>query len=162
MKKMILTSILALTFSVALVSGVMAQQAPAPAQTAPAETSKIEKFGGVITKTDEANKDVSVQFHKDKMTFSSGENMKIKEGNKEIPFSNLKTGMWASVQYQKEGDKLMAQSMRVTMPKMVAKKETSSEATKATPPESTNTNPSSNKTETKYHHLSRHCPRVTP
>jgi len=129
---------LALAISVAFVSGVMAQQNPVQTATAgttkaPAETAKLEKFSGVINKVDEATKDVLVQFHKEKMTFSLGDQTKIMEGKKELPFTDLKKGLWASVEYKKEGDKLMAESMSVSMPKVTAKKETPSEVTKVNP-----------------------------
>ena len=137
MKKTILTSIFALAISVAFVSGVMAQEKPAPAQTAPVEAAKMEKFNGVIVKVDEMAKDILVQFHKEKLTLSSGEHTKIVEGKKELSFSDLKNGLWASVEYKKEGDKLMAESISVSMPKVVAKKETPSEVTKGNPSEKT-------------------------
>ena len=137
MKKTILTSLLALAISVAFVSGVMAQEKPAPAQTVPVGAAKMEKFNGVIVKVDEATKDVLVQFHKEKMTFSSGEHTKIMEGRKEMPFSDLKKGLWASAEYKKEGDKLMAESISVSMPKVMAKKETPSEVKKENPSEKT-------------------------
>ena len=141
MKKTILTSILALAISVAFVSGVMAQQNPAPAKAAPVEATKMEKFRGVIEKVDDTAKDVLVEFHKEKMTFSLGDHTKIVEGKKEMPFSDLKKGMWASVKYKKEGEKLMAESMHVSMPKMPVKKENPSEKVstpeKATPSEKT-------------------------
>jgi Cu/Ag efflux protein CusF len=134
MKQTILMTIVALAVSIAFVSGVMAQQKPAPQVTTPQET-KLEKFSGVVEKVDEATKDVLVQSHKEKMTFSLGEHTKIMEGKKEMPLSDLKKGMWASVEYKKEGDKLLAESMHVSMPKMPAKKENPSE--KATPSEKT-------------------------
>lgn len=137
MKKTLLTSILALAISVAFVSGVMAQQKPAPAQTAPVEATKMEKFKGVIEKVDEATKDVLVQFHKEKMTFSLGDHTKIMEGKKELPFTDLQKGMWASVEYKKEGNTLMAESMGVSMPKVMAKKEAPSEVKKENPSEKT-------------------------
>ncbi len=121
--------------SVAFVSGAMAQQKPAPATT-PQET-KLEKFSGVIEKVDEATKDVLVQLHKEKMTFSMGDKTKIIEGKKELPFTDLKKGMWASVEYQKEGNKLLAQSISVSMPKVEAKKEIPSEVKKENPSEKT-------------------------
>ena len=127
MKKAILTSIFALAISVAFVSGVMAQEKPAPAQTAPVEAAKMEKFNGVIVKVDEMAKDVLVQFHKEKMTFSMGDHTKIMEGKKELPFTDLKKGMWASLDYKKVGDKFMAESVSVSMPKEMVKKETPSE-----------------------------------
>jgi Cu/Ag efflux protein CusF len=134
MKKTILMSLVALAVSVAFVSGVMAEQKPAPQATTAQET-KLEKFRGVVEKVDEATKDVLVQFHKEKMTFSMGDHTKIMEGKKELPFTDLKKGMWVSVGYKKEGNKLVADSMHVSMPKMPAKKENPSE--KATPSEKT-------------------------
>ncbi|MFB3885684.1 MAG: hypothetical protein ACE144_10690 [Thermodesulfobacteriota bacterium] len=149
MNKRMLTSLLALGLSVVFVSGVMAQEKPAPAQTAPVEAAKMEKFNGVIVKVDEATKDVLVQFHKEKMTFSSGEHTKIVEGRKELPLSDLRKGMWASVEYKKEGEKLVAESIHVSMPKVAAKKETPSEMKKETPPDVNKENPSGKTTETK-------------
>jgi len=140
MKKTILMSIVALVVSFAFVSGVMAEQKPVP-QAATTQETKLEKFSGVVEKVDEATKDVLVQFHKEKMTFSTGEHTKIMEGKKEMPFSDLKKGMWASVEYKKEGDKLMAESMHVSMAKMPVKKENPSEKVstpeKAAPSEKT-------------------------
>ncbi len=126
MKKTLLTSILALAISVAFVSGVVAESKPAP-QTTNAQETKLEKFSGVVEKVDQANKDVLVEFHKEKMTFSLDDHAKILEGKKEMPFSDLKKGMWAFVQYKKEGDQLLAESMHVSMSKMPAKKENPSE-----------------------------------
>jgi len=133
MKKTILTSILALAISVAFVSGVMAQEKAAPVQTPAPQESKVEHFNGVIVKVDEATKDALVQFHKEKMTFSLGDKTKIMEGKKELPFTDLKKGMWASLDYKKVGDKFMAESVSVSMPKMVVKKETPPEVMKENP-----------------------------
>ena len=49
----------------------------------------------------------------------------------------MKRGMWASVGFKKEGNTLMAESMRVSMPKVMAKKETPSEVKKENPSEKT-------------------------
>jgi len=137
MKKTILMSLFTLAISVALVSGVMAQQKPAPAPVSTPQETKLEKFSGVVEKVDEASKDVLVQFHKEKMTFSMGDHSKIMEGKKEMSLSDLKKGMWASVEYKKEGEKLMAESISVSMPKVMAKKETPSEVKKENPSEKT-------------------------
>ena len=137
MEKILGMSIVALAVSVALVSAGMAQQKPAPTQTTPAQETKLEKFSGAIEKVDEAGKEVLVQFHKEKMTFSMGDHTKIMEGKKEVPFTDLKKGMWASVEYKKEGNKLLAESMHVSMSKMPAKKETPSEVKKENPSEKT-------------------------
>jgi Cu/Ag efflux protein CusF len=135
MKRSSLTSLFALAISLAFVSGVMAQQKPAPAQTAPAEAAKLEKYNGVIEKVDGATKDLLVQFHKEKMTFSLGDHTKIMEGKKELSFTDLKKGMWASVEYKKEGNKLMAGLISVGTSKGPAKKEARAEMKKENPSE---------------------------
>jgi hypothetical protein len=71
------------------------------------------------------------------MTLSLDEHTKILEGKKEVPFTDLKKGMWASVQYKKEGNKMLAESMHVSMSKMPAKKENPSEVKKENPSEKT-------------------------
>jgi Cu/Ag efflux protein CusF len=136
MKKTILASILALAISVAFVSGVMAESKPAP-QATTAQGTKLEKFSGVVEKVDQATKDVLVEFHKEKLTFSLDDHTKIMEGKKEMPFTDLKKGMWASVEYKKEGNKLLVESMHVSMSKMPREKETPSEVKKENPSEKT-------------------------
>jgi hypothetical protein len=116
----------ALALSVAFVSGVMAQQQSSPTPAATTPVSKVEKFNGVIVKVDEATKDALLQFHKQKMTFSFGDQTKIAQGNKALTFNDLKKGQWASVEYRKEGNKLIAETVHVSMP-IVAKKENPSE-----------------------------------
>jgi Cu/Ag efflux protein CusF len=133
-EKTILMRIVVLAISVVFVSGVMAIQKPVPQATTTQE-NKLEKFSGVVEKVDEASKDVLVQFHKEKMIFSLGDHTKIVEGKKELPLSDLKKGMWASVEYKKEGNILLADSIHVSMSKMPAKKENPSE--KGTPSEKT-------------------------
>lgn len=126
MKRTIQMSIVALAISVAFVSGVFAQQQSSSTSAATTQVSRLERFNGVIVKVDEATKDALVQFHKEKMTFSFGDQTKIAEGSKALTFNDLKKGLWASIKYRKEGDKLMAEKVRVSMP-MVAKKESPSE-----------------------------------
>ena len=135
MRKTIGMGIIALAISVAFVSGVMAQQKPAAAPVTTSQESKLEKFSGVVEKVNEATKDVLVQYHKDKMTFSLGDKTRITEGKKEMTLGDLKKGMWASVEYKKEGEKLMAQTINVSMSKVEAKKETPSEVKKENPSE---------------------------
>ncbi len=152
----VLMGIVAVVVSLFFVTAVMAQQqksvqtptAPqeskAPAASTqesktsalPPQESKLEKFSGVVEKVDPGTKDVLVQFHKDKMTFSLSDKTKIMEGKKELPFSDLKKSMWASVEYKKEGDKLMASMVSVNSPKEMTKKEMSA------PPEVKKENPS--------------------
>jgi hypothetical protein len=102
-----------------------AQQKPAAAMAAPMET-KLEKFNGVVTNVDMAKKDFVVQYHKNKMSFSVGDNTKLFEGRKELKLSDLNKGLWASVEYQKEGNQTLAQSIHVS-PVRMAKNTVSSE-----------------------------------
>ena len=128
MSKM-LVSLFALAISVALVSGAFAKQQASSAPGATAPVSRLERFNGVIVKVDEGTRDAVVQFHKEKMTFSFGDQTKIAEGSKALAFNDLKKGQWASIGYRKEGDKLMAERVHVSMPLVakVAKKENPSE-----------------------------------
>jgi Cu/Ag efflux protein CusF len=139
LKKQLLMSFVALAFSVVFVSGGMAQQNPAATQPASVQ-AKMEKFNGVIEKVDQMNKEFVAQFHKETMTFSVGEHTKFMEVTKSLPFSDLKKGMWASVEYQKEGTKMVANLVNVSMPKTEAKPATSvqsKEMKKENPPEKT-------------------------
>ena len=61
-----------------------------------------------------AKKDVVVQYHKDKMSFSVGDKTTFFEGKKELKLADLKTGLWASVEYTKEGNQMFAQSIHVS------------------------------------------------
>ncbi len=168
MKGSLLTLFMAV-ITLAFVSGVMAQEsatpaapstspapstsaAPAtsaPAAPAPMQESKAETFHGIITKVDESNKDFMVQYHKDKMSFALAENAKIMEGKKGLSFSDLKKGLWASIQYKKEGEKMVASMVRVSQPMMPEKKEGMSEKKEtpseqpATPSSTPSTSPSS-------------------
>jgi Cu/Ag efflux protein CusF len=119
MNKTILTSIAALAISVAFVSVGIAQQAPAAApksaaaQPAPAKAN-WEKVRGVIENVNEAAKEITVQTQKEKMAFSVGEQTKISEVTTKLPFSDLKKGMPVTVEYKKEGPKLLAEWIDVT------------------------------------------------
>ena len=117
MKKTILMSIVALAVSVAFVSGVMAEQKPAR-QATTAQGTKLEKFSGLVEKVDEANKDFAVDLHQQRMTFYLDKYSRITEANERLPFADLTTGtpydwLWASVRYEKEGGKLMAERINV-------------------------------------------------
>ncbi len=126
MKRSILTSLFVVAVSAFFVSGVMAQlsAAPtAPTTTAPAPAKeKMEKFRGKIEKVDPSTKELVVQRKDETLTFSVGDNTKIMEGKKEASFSDLKAGERIFVRYSKEGDKLMAQAIRVGHPRAEKKK----------------------------------------
>jgi hypothetical protein len=127
MKKGIFVGILGLAVSLMFVSGVMSQEKAATATAAPAQAMKIEKFHGVVENVDMAKNDVVVQYHKDKMSFSVGDKTKLFEGKKELKLSDLNKGLWASVEYQKEGNQMLAQSIYVS-PVKQAKNTSSSKA----------------------------------
>jgi hypothetical protein len=139
MNETILMSIVALAISVAFVSVGMAQQTPAAGQkpaTAQASAAAVqkpvsaqtfpakenwEKVRGTVEKVDEATKEVTVQTQKDKMmTFSVGEHSYITEVTTGMPLSTLKKGMEVTVEYAKEGNKLMGKWIDVHMGKAEA------------------------------------------
>lgn len=113
MKRTVLMGIIALMISFAFVSGVMAQQKPAATPAPAAQQSKLEKFSGMVEKVDSAKKEVFVKQGKEEMTFSLGEKAKIMEGKKELSLNDLKKGANVSVEYTKEGTKLIAESISV-------------------------------------------------
>jgi len=119
MKRAIWMGMFALMMSVAFVSGAMAQQKPATTPPPAAQQSKLEKFSGTVEKVDSAKKEVFIKMNKEEMTFSLGEKAKITEGKKELSLNDLKKGMNVSVEYTKEGNKLIAESINVS-PKNVS------------------------------------------
>ena len=136
-KVLVLVVLLAL---VAFVSGAMAQQkpaekpAPAPAPAKPAEKAKVEKFSGAVQKVDEMAKTVVVKGKTKEMTFALDEKTKITKAGKAMPLSNLKEGMQVSVQYKKDGDKMIATAIKAAVPKPAPKKEPAKPAAKPEEP----------------------------
>ena len=135
MKKMIL--LVALITVIAFVSGVMAQQKPAekaaapavakPAATAPAPAEKpkavkAEKFAGAVEKIDEAAKTIVVKDKKGEKTFAIDDKTKITKAGKDMPFAEVKKGMNVSVEYKKDGDKMVAVAIKVAAPKATKEK----------------------------------------
>jgi hypothetical protein len=127
MKKMILLVVM-LTL-VAFVSGVMAQPKPAPAKpastAAPAAAAKLEKFSGAIEKVDEKAIEVKGKVKKEEKTlaFATDDKTKITKGKETLSFADLKKGMNVSVEYKKDGDKMVAAAIKVSAPKAAPKKE---------------------------------------
>lgn len=118
LKKNLMISFVALMVSISLVSAGFAQQKPVAPQpvaaSQPADTqARLEKFSGVIEKVDPATKEFIAQFHKGTMTFSVGEKTKFMEGSIKLTFSDLKKGDWASIEYQREGTKLVANMVKI-------------------------------------------------
>jgi len=133
MKKMILLVVM-LTM-VAFVSGVMAQQKPAPEKPAaapapapkPAPPAKLEKFSGAIEKVDAMAKAIEVKGKVKKeaktLTFAADDKTKITKGKDTLSLADLKKGMNVSVEYKKDGDKMVAVAIKVAAPKAAPKKE---------------------------------------
>jgi Cu/Ag efflux protein CusF len=103
----------ALMMSVVFVSGVMAQQKPATTPAPTAQQPKLEKFSRKVEKIDSAKKKIFVKMNKEERTFTLGEKAKIMEGKKELSVNDLKKGTNVSVEYTKEGTKLIAESIYV-------------------------------------------------
>jgi hypothetical protein len=133
MKKAIL--LVVLITLVAFVSGAMAQVKPAPEKPAtapapapkPAPPAKLEKFSGVIEKVDEMAKAIDVKGKVKKeektLTFATDDKTKITKGKETLSFADLKKGMHASIEYKKDGDKMVAVAIKVAAPKAPPKKE---------------------------------------
>jgi len=128
MKKLILVA--AFLTLVAFVSGVMAQgtkaTAPVPAPAKAATTAapapapapaKAEKYAGTVEKVDEAAKAVVVKGKKDEKTFVVDDKTKITKGGKDMPLADLKKGMNVSLEYKKDGDKMVATAIKASAPK---------------------------------------------
>ncbi len=117
MKKTLAAISVALVMSVAFVSGVLAAQSKPMAPPAKTAQATFEKFSGVINKIDAAKKEIVVKQGKDEKSFYWGDHTKFMQGDKEVSFSALKKGTDVTVEYNKEGAKLMAERIDVNTPK---------------------------------------------
>ena len=122
MKKTILF-VVALTL-VAFVSGAIAAAppkaaTPAPAPAAPATTApaKMEKFNGEVRNVDAMAKSIAVAKGKVEKSFVVTADTKITKGKEALKFEDLKAGMNVAVEYKKDGDKLIAASIKAAAPK---------------------------------------------
>jgi hypothetical protein len=121
MKKVIL--FIAFMTLVVFTSGIMAQQKSAPAKPATTPTpapANVEKFIGMIEKVDEMAKAIVVKgkVKKEEKTLSFGidDKTKIQKAGKDVPFADLKKDMQVSVEYKKEGEKMIATMIKVAAP----------------------------------------------
>ena len=129
MKRLIL--LVGLLTLVAFISGAFAQpkstEKPAPVQAPAApEKPKLEKFSGVIEKVDEVAKalEVKQKVKKEEKTlvFTIEDKTKITRGKETLSFSGLKKGMHVSIEYIKDGDKMVAAAIKVAVTKAQPKK----------------------------------------
>jgi|MudIll2142460700_1097286.scaffolds.fasta_scaffold1004358_1 Cu/Ag efflux protein CusF len=122
MKKTIL--LVAFITLVAFVSGVMAQGKPAtapapaaPASTKPAPPAQLEKFSGKIKSVDAMAKSIVVAKKEIEKSFVIDESTKITKGNETVTLADLKAGTKVLIEAKKEGDKLIASTIKVSAPK---------------------------------------------
>ena len=119
MKKTIL--LVAFITLVAFVSGVMAQGKPAapaaPASTKPAPSAQLEKFSGKIKSVDAMAKSIVVAKKEIEKSFVIDESTKITKGNETVTLADLKAGTKVLIEAKKEGDKLIASTIKVSAPK---------------------------------------------
>ena len=64
------------------------------------------------------------------LTFATDDKTKIQKAEKDVPFADLKKDMQVSVEYKKEGEKMIATMTKVAAPKAAPKKEKPAEAPK--------------------------------
>ncbi len=128
-----LVAIFSIIAIIAFASTVIAQEKPAPtapkptpgpAQPAKEEKPKVEKLSGVVDKVDEAAKTVDIKKKVGKeekiFTFAVTPETKITKGKESLGLGDLKQKMNVSVEYKKDGDKLVALSIKVAVPKAKA------------------------------------------
>ena len=124
MKKTILL-VVALTL-VAFVSGAVAAAPPkgaTPAPAAPATTApaKMEKFSGEVKNVDAMAKSIAVAKEKAEKSFVVTADTKIAKGKEALKFEDLKAGMNVTIEYKKDGDKLIAATIKAAAPKALPK-----------------------------------------
>lgn len=127
MKKTILLAVL-LTLA-AFISGAIAADAPKAGTTAPAAAksatpapAKLEKFSGAIKSVDAVAKSIVVVKGKTEKTFVATDDTKITKGKEALKFEDLKAGTNVALEYKKDGDKLIAVTIKVSAPKAAPKK----------------------------------------
>jgi Cu/Ag efflux protein CusF len=114
---------------VAFVSGAVAAAPPkaattAPAPAAPAATApaKVEKFSGEVKNVDAMAKSIAVAKGKAEKSFMVTADTKITKGKEALKFEDLKAGMNVAIEYKKDGDKLIAATIKAAAPKAAPKK----------------------------------------
>jgi Cu/Ag efflux protein CusF len=120
MKKTILL-VVVLTL-VAFASGAVAAappkaETPAPAAAATTAPAKMEKFSGEVKNVDAMAKSIVVAKGKVEKNFVVTADTKITKGKEALKFEDLKAGMNVAIEYKKDGDKLIAGTIKAAAPK---------------------------------------------
>jgi len=117
MKKTILL-VVVLTL-VAFVSGAIAAAPPKAATTAPAPAApaKMEKFSGEVKNVDAMAKSIVVAKEKAEKSFVVTADTKMTKGKEALKFEDLKAGMNVTIEYKKDGDKMIAATIKAAAPK---------------------------------------------
>ncbi len=104
---------------VAFASVAIAADAPKSAATAPAPAApaKIEKFSGEVKNVDAMAKSIVVAKDKAEKSFVVTADTKITKGKDALKFEDLKAGMNVAIEYKKDGDKMIAASIKAAAPK---------------------------------------------
>lgn len=99
----------------------------APAVPAKDDEPKIEKFLGVIEKVDETARTIDVKGKVKKqekvLVFPTDDQIRITRAGMDMSLAELKKGMAVSVEYRKDGDKVIAVAVKVSAPKAGPRKE---------------------------------------
>ena len=118
MKKTILL-VVVLTL-VAFVSGAVAADPPkaaTPAAPATAAPAQMEKFSGEVKNVDAMAKSIVVAKEKVEKSFVVTADTKITKGKEALKFEDLKAGMNVTIEYKKDGDKMIAATIKAAVPK---------------------------------------------
>ena len=93
-----------------------------------------DEESGMVDKIDEMAKAIVVKGKVKKeektLTFATDDKTKIQIAGRDVPFADLKKEMQVSVEYKKEGEKMIATMIKVAAPKAAPKKEAPKEGPK--------------------------------
>jgi len=106
--------------------GTKATEAPtsasAPVLPVKEEKPKIEKFLGAIENVNEMTGTIDVKGkvkkEEKRVTFLTDGNIRITRAGNEMSLAELKKGMAVSVEYKKDGDKVVAIAVKVSAPRL--------------------------------------------
>ena len=82
----------------------------------------MERLSGAIKSVDAIAKSLVVVKGKAEKTFMVSADTKITKGKEALKLEDLKAGMDVSIDYKKDGDKMVAAAIKVSVPKAAPKK----------------------------------------